>query len=124
MSDKKILIVDDDKIINELVKERLEAYGYSTVSAFDGSEAIKTATDENPDLILLDMTMPGGRGEVIYARLKQLYVTENTPVLIMTAGNTETFKRFLESKEIPEEDVFIKPIDFTLLHQRIDELLI
>jgi two-component system response regulator VicR len=122
MSIKKVLIVDDEMILNELIKERLELYGYETVSAYDGDEAIQCAQTENPDLILLDMTLPPAGGEAVYEQLKQADNTRNIPVLIITAEVPKRLKEFFISKGIPDDDVFIKPLDFKALNNKLSLL--
>lgn len=58
MNDKKILIVDDEKAIVDILKFNLEKEGFTTTVAYDGEEAIKIALSVNPDLILLDLMLP------------------------------------------------------------------
>ena len=67
---KKILIVDDENKIRELIKLNLELAGYNCIEAVDGDEAVKKI-EENPDLVLLDIMLPGMDGMEILKRLKQ-----------------------------------------------------
>ncbi len=124
MAKKKILIVDDEPTLNELVKETLELNGYQAISAYNGIEAVKLATEESPDLILLDMALPSGRGEVVYTQLKQLTSTSHIPILIITAENLKYIKNFFEQKGITEDEIFIKPIDFNVLLPKIEAVLL
>ena len=123
MAGKKILIVDDDETLNELIGHTLERSGYKTAAAFDGVSAISVARTEKPDLILLDMTLPKGRGEVVYTQFRQITDTKNIPILIITASSPLNDSPFYLSKGIVEEDFFVKPLDFNALLARIEYYL-
>lgn len=81
----KILLVDDDKVFDEMYKLRLEASGYEVVVVEDGEKALVSAMDENPDLILLDIMMPKINGLDVLDILKSTPETKNIPVIILTA---------------------------------------
>jgi len=80
----KILIIDDEKRIIKVVTSRLEANGYEVISATDGIEGIEKAKSEKPDLVLLDIMMPGMTGYDIIDRLKEEDVTRFIPVIMVT----------------------------------------
>jgi CheY-like chemotaxis protein len=122
MAINKILIVDDEPVLNEMITERLELTGYDTVSAYDGIQAFEKAKSEAPDIILLDMTLPPEGGQAVYENLKQDSSTGNIPVLIITAEIPNKLQRFLDEKGIPESDVFLKPLDFQALKLRISSV--
>jgi two-component system response regulator (stage 0 sporulation protein F) len=82
---KKILIVDDEPGIVRLIAMRLKAKGYEVFEAFDGSECVKIAIKEMPDLILLDIKMPEGGGVAAFEKLIQIDKTKTIPVIFMTA---------------------------------------
>ncbi len=82
---KKILIVDDEPGIVRLLSMRLNAKGYEVFEAFDGSECVKIAIKEMPDLILLDIKMPEGGGVGAFEKLIQIDKTKAIPVIFMTA---------------------------------------
>ena len=82
---KKILIVDDDIDIINLVENRLKKNNYDVVFATDGKSGIKKALDENPDLIIMDVMMPNMYGGEAVKILKTYESTKNIPILFFTA---------------------------------------
>ncbi|HYA94540.1 MAG TPA: response regulator [Thermodesulfobacteriota bacterium] len=84
MANKKILVVDDEKDMAKALKVRLKANGYNVVFASDSVEAFTVANQENPDLILLDIMIPGGGGFVVAERLKQSAATHRIPIIFLT----------------------------------------
>ena len=111
---KKILIVDDEVGVRELLKESLEQRGYDTATAADGEEGFEQASLLQPDLILLDLVMPKADGWQMLTRLRQQERTRNILVVMLTAqSDTEALLRSAEQKTL---DYFIKPFN-------MDELL-
>jgi CheY-like chemotaxis protein len=119
MSRKKILVVEDETVQLTLVAKRLKAAGYDVVGARDGISAISTARKEQPDLVLLDLGIPGGDGFVVMQRLQTLLSTTTIPIVVASshdpAQNEEASKRagaiaFLQ-----------KPVDFEKLLKVIAE---
>lgn len=92
----RILIVDDDEEILELVRNRLENHGYETVTAIDGGEALRKARTQKPDMIVLDVSMPVISGYEVCARLKSDEATRHIPVLILTGHIRYTDKKIAE----------------------------
>lgn len=84
MAKKKILVVDDEEDMAVALKVRLKASGYNVVFASDTVEAFKVANEENPDLIILDILIPGGGGFVVAERLKQSAATHRIPIVFLT----------------------------------------
>jgi len=84
MAKKKILVVDDEEDMAMALKVRLKASGYNVVFASDSVEAFKVANEENPDLIILDILIPGGGGFVVAERLKQSAATHRIPIVFLT----------------------------------------
>jgi CheY-like chemotaxis protein len=81
----KILLVDDDLVLRDMYKARLENSGYQIITAANGEEAIARAADSHPDLALLDVMMPKVNGFDVLDVLKSTPETKNIPVIILTA---------------------------------------
>lgn len=115
---QKILIVDDDSNIAELVSLYLIKECYDTKIASDGETALKLVDSYNPDLILLDIMLPGMDG---YAVLQELRKTSNIPVIMLSAKG-ETFDKVLGLK-MGADDYVMKPFDTKELIARISAVL-
>ena len=86
MVSKKILIVDDEPVVVTLLKSRMESRGFKVEIAHDGMSALEKAKDWLPDLILLDIIMPGIDGYETCRRLKAMKKTAHIPVVLFTAA--------------------------------------
>ena len=80
----KVLVVDDDSDIRELLSDVLQARGYEVIQADGGSEALKKAVKDKPDLIILDVLMPEVDGFAVIKSLKENPETDKIPVVILT----------------------------------------
>ena len=113
MSGQKVLIVDDDKDILQGLNVRLKANGYSVVFAADGISAISVARKEKPDVIVLDIGLPGGDGFTVMERLGSLLPVSHIPIIILTArsilGNREP------ALNAGAQAFFHKPVDNDVL---------
>jgi DNA-binding response OmpR family regulator len=85
MSGKKILIVDDDPHLLLGLAPRLQANSYSVVTAADAISAIAVARNEAPDLIILDLGLPGGDGFLVMERIRNLASHGSTPIIVLSA---------------------------------------
>lgn len=83
----KILVVDDDKDITELVEKKLRQEGYATVVAYDGEEALFKVAADNPDMVLLDLTMPKLNGFEVLKEMRERFTDKWRPVIIISANN-------------------------------------
>jgi len=92
MSGKKILIIDDDRDLLIGLTVRLKASGYDVVTAADATSAISRVIVEKPDLIILDIGLPGGDGYIIMERLKSIMHVATIPVIILTAKDPQIHK--------------------------------
>lgn len=92
MAKKKILIVDDNQDILITLNLRLKASNYDTVYAQDAITAVSAARKENPDLIILDIGLPGGDGFLVMERLKNLASTATLPVIVVSARDPSAIR--------------------------------
>lgn len=115
---KKILIVDDDKNICELLRLYLEKDGFATVVANDGEQAVKYEAQHNPDLILLDIMLPGLDGWQVCREIRKV---SETPIIMLTAKG-ETFDKIL-GLELGADDYISKPFDTKEVIARIKAVL-
>lgn len=117
----KILVVDDDPDCVELLTLHLGHQGHAVVSAKDGPDALERASWERPDLILLDLRMPTVDGIRVIEILRGNELTENTPVILMSAADKEWATRRLPQD--PLVRFLEKPLDFGALTGMIAEFL-
>ncbi|MBE0228970.1 response regulator [Thermoanaerobacterium thermosaccharolyticum] len=110
----RILIIDDEKPIVEILKYNLEKNGYSTIEAYDGEEGLKLAQEKNPDLILLDVMLPKMDGFTVLRILRQ---TMTTPILMLTAKEEEVDK--VLGLELGADDYVTKPFSMRELIARV-----
>ena len=101
-----ILIVDDDRDIRTLLADYLESNGYRTIAAADGTGMWKALDDARPDLIVLDLNMPGDDGLTLCRKLR---ATSSLPVIMLTARN-EPLDRIL-GLEMGADDYLPKPFE-------------
>jgi len=121
MSKKNILIVEDDPQTVKLVKFILEKNNCSTISVKDGEEGLRMARERKPDLIILDLMLPGMDGYQVCETLKNDPNTKEIPVLVLTALDSGAdFEKALEKKA----DWYItKPFDAQHLLKRVNYLI-
>lgn len=117
----KILIVDDEPDIIEFVKYNLQKEGFQVVSAGDGLRAIEVATKEKPNLILLDIMMPGMDGVEVCRNLRDNGNFDQTVIAFLTARN-EDFTQ-IAALDVGGDDFITKPIRPRVLVSRIKALL-
>jgi len=84
MKSKTILIVEDDKFLRELIAKKLWAENYEISEAIDGEEAIKKIKEERPDLVLLDLILPGIDGFEVLTKIKEDPILSQIPVIILS----------------------------------------
>ena len=117
----KILVVDDDRAINELIKVNLELVGYSVVQAYDGIEGFAVAKQELPSLIILDVMMPDVDGYTVAQRVRLNPELKNTPILMLTALSQLNDK--VKGFDIGVDDYLVKPFEMEELKVRVRALL-
>ena len=118
---EKILIVDDEKNLQELVKDILLMDGYSVTTADDGLEGLKKIYEENPDLIILDCQMPKMDGYEVLAAVRKDPLLINKPIIMLTAKSSESDQ--LRGLRLGIDDYIVKPFKTNLLLARIKTVL-
>lgn len=118
---KKILLVDDEVEIVDMIKIRLEASGYKVLTAYEGSEALDKAHREKPDLIILDLMLPEIDGYKICRMLKSDKKYRPIPIIIFTARAQENDKKLGE--EAGADAYIVKPFEPQALLGKIKALL-
>jgi diguanylate cyclase (GGDEF)-like protein len=117
----RILIVDDHEDNVELLRARLESWGFETLSAKDGAEALATIESSLPDLVLLDIMMPKIDGIEVARRVKNNPDLPFIPIIMQTALDSTENK--VEGLEAGADDYITKPIDFPELKARVNSML-
>ena len=115
---EKILVVDDEEHIIELVELYLSKEGYQVVKATDGDEAVEKFADEKPDLLVLDIMLPGRDGLDV---LRQVRKTSQVPVIMLTARESEVDK--VVGLELGADDYLTKPFSPRELVARVKAVL-
>ena len=118
MSVGKILVVDDDKNICELLRLYLEKEGYNVILSHDGSEAVVKFNALSPDLILLDVMLPGLDGWQVCRDIRK---NSNVPIIMLTSKG-ETFDKVL-GLELGADDYVVKPFDTKEIIARVKAVL-
>ena len=117
----KLLLVEDNEMNRDMLVRRLKRAGYDVVVAVDGEQGVSLALAENPDLVLMDMSLPVMNGWDATRALRADPRTQNVPVIALTAhampGDRE------KAMESGCNDYDTKPVDFTRLQDKIKALL-
>lgn len=115
---KKILLIDDDPALVHLLGEYLEDDAFDVTAALSGSAGLRLAYDQQPDLILLDVMLPGMDGWEVCARVREM---SDVPIIMLTAKTTEADK--LRGFRLGVDDYVTKPFSFEELVARIQAVL-
>lgn len=114
MDSKKVLIIEDEKSISDIIKFNLEKEGFQVETAYDGQEGLDKALSGNPDLILLDVMLPALDGFQVCKKIRE---TANTPIIMLTAKEEEVDK--VLGLELGADDYMTKPFGMRELVARI-----
>ena len=112
---RKILIVDDEHAIVDILRYNLEKNGYETICAYDGTEGLNIARQADPDLMLLDIMLPGTDGFEVCRTLRD--EGNNVPIIMITAREEETDKVF--GLELGADDYITKPFSMREVVARV-----
>jgi len=121
MTRKKILVVDDETSLVDLLLIRLEANGYETFAAYDGQEGLDKARSLKPDLIILDLMLPKLDGYRVCRMLKFDEKYKHIPVIMFTARAQESDKKL--GLEVGADAYIVKPFEPEILLSKIKELI-
>lgn len=121
MSDKKILIVDDESAIREMIAVALEMAGYECLEADNARDAYTCVVDQRPDMILLDWMLPETSGIELARRLKRDESTADIPIIMITAKTEEDNK--VQGLEVGADDYITKPFSPRELVARLKAVL-
>ena len=117
----KILVVDDEQDILDLLQFNLKSEGYETLTAIDGEQALNQALSQKPDLIILDIMLPGKDGWEVLKELRRKEETRHIPVIFLTAKDSEIDE--VVGLELGADDYIIKPISIRKFIARVKMVL-
>ncbi len=120
-SGKTILVVDDERDLVELIGYNLQRHGYKVICAFDGAGALERAAKQRPDLVLLDLMMPGVDGLEVARRLKGDSRMAAVPIMMLTAKGEET--DVVVGLTLGADDYITKPFSMKVLLARVAAVL-
>ncbi len=118
---KRILVVDDERDLVDLISMNLQRHGYEVLTAHDGKMGLELARKQGPDLILLDLMMPGLTGQEVATRLKGDPQTATLPILMLTARGEET--DIIVGLSLGADDYVTKPFSMKVLMARVAAVL-
>jgi len=117
-STKRILVVDDEKPIIELLARRLQNWGYEVLTAVDGENGLRLAETQHPDLLLLDIRLPEMSGREVCAQLRARRDLPRIPVIFLTAlGMPEQVE---QGFQVGADDYIVKPFKADELRERLE----
>ena len=115
---RKILVVEDDRNISDLIRMYLEKEGFEVQTVFDGGSAVETFRSWEPDMVLLDIMLPVMDGLAVCGKIRE---TSRTPIIMITA-KSEVFDR-IQGLEMGADDYIVKPFEMKELIARINAVL-
>jgi len=117
---KKIMIVDDEEDIRVSVGQIFEVSGYEVIKAVDGNDCLNKLEHGIPDLVILDIMMPGMNGWDVAARIKENPKWNEIPIVFLTAKGDEMS---IGMGGLASEEYVVKPFDIIKLKERVEEIL-
>lgn len=115
---KKILIIEDEKNLIDIIADTLSEEGFHIIKAFNGDDGLQEFYDQKPDLVLLDINLPKKNGWNICSEIRKY---SNIPIIMMTARDTEFDE--LKGLELGADDYITKPFSLKILSARIKKIL-
>jgi CheY-like chemotaxis protein len=117
---KKVMVVDDEEDIRVSVGQVLEICGYEVIKAENGADCLQKLTQGLPDLVLLDIMMPGMSGWDVAARIKEHDVWKKIPIVFLTAKGDDMS---VGMGSLASEEYIVKPFDIVKLKESIQKIL-
>lgn len=121
MAKKRILVVDDEKQLVDMLKMRLEANNYEVIAAYDGMEALECSRKQKPDLIVLDLMLPKLDGYQVCRMLKFDKATHKIPIVMLTALSQKEDREW--GKKVNADVYITKPFNAEELLEKIKVLI-
>ncbi|MGA2190783.1 MAG: response regulator [Steroidobacteraceae bacterium] len=118
---KRVLLVDDDNTILLGTGVRLKSMGYTVYTAKDAVSAVSAVVKNNPDVVVLDLTLPAGDGFLVAERLQNLVVSAATPIIFITASENPVLRE--RAMNLGATGFLTKPFDATTLADAIESAL-
>jgi DNA-binding response OmpR family regulator len=118
---KKILIIEDDPSFSRAINHIVQKEGYDVITASNGMTGLRMAKDDNPDLLILDVMLPGLDGFEICNRLRQNPPTANLPIIMLSAKGQEADKT--TGLKVGANEYLTKPVDRAVLLEKLTTLL-
>jgi CheY-like chemotaxis protein len=119
---KTVLIVDDNAATNDVLREAFAAKGYRVVTALDAMEGASAAQKSRPDIAILDFSMPGGDGTVVYRSIRKLPEVGEIPIVFLTGSSkTSTVQAIADTD--PKVRLLFKPVDLVGLLEFVAKFL-
>jgi len=118
---KSVLLIDDDNVFLLTIGVRLKSMGYTVFAAKDAVTAISAVRKNNPDVIVLDVSLPAGDGFLVAKRLKNLISTAATPIIFVTASEEQGLRE--RAMKLGAANFLNKPFDATTLADAIESAL-
>jgi two-component system, OmpR family, phosphate regulon response regulator PhoB len=120
-STPRVLVVDDDEAVRTLASWQLESDGFTVAQAGDGDEALAAIGTERPDLVVLDLTMPGLGGLDVLRRVRGAATTERLPIIVLSGRSGETDR--IVGLDLGADDYLVKPFSPGELAARVRSVL-
>ena len=123
LTNPRILYIEDERSVIELVRAALKLAGYEMLSAMSGEEGLAIMRDHKPDLLLLDLMMSGTNGWEVYRSMKEDEYLADVPVIVVTAKIPEDNSYTLIDDLPPVDDYITKPFDMWRLIRAVEKII-
>ncbi len=117
----RVMIADDDRVFNRLVQEHLNRAGFETRAVYDATQTWAQIASNPPELLILDVKMPGGTGREVLKKMKRLPRTAHIPVVVVTAVDDPALLGLV--RELNPDALLAKPLAMAELDEQITRLL-